>query len=303
MIDICLLGCGGMMPLPDRWLTSMLIRYNGKMILVDCGEGTQIPMKLAGWGFKSIEAICFTHFHGDHILGLPGLLLTMGNSGREETLTLFGPPMLYEVARGLSVVLPHLPFDLKIIEITNEAPVKIPFDDLVISSMPVDHAMPCLSYSFYFKRAGKFDKEKAKNNNVPMKFWSRIQNGEAIESEGRVYTPQMILGEERKGLKVSYSTDTRPTNSLVDLIKDSDLFICEGMYGEDDMLQKAIDKKHMTFSEAAQLANSGNVKEMWLTHYSPSLKNPEEHLDSAKNIFNNTFLGKNLMTKTLKYID
>jgi ribonuclease Z len=303
MVDICLLGCGGMMPLPNRWLTSLLFRHNGKMILVDCGEGTQIPLKLAGWGFKAIDAICFTHYHADHIVGLPGLLLTMGNSGRTEPLTIFGPKNLFNIIKGILVIAPQLPFEIKLVELSNEDVTTNYIDDVIIKSIPVTHSIDCLAYSFEITRMGKFDSEKAKNNNVPMKFWSRLQKGEGIELEGELYTPEMVLGKSRKGLKVSYCTDARPDDAISEFANDSDLFICEGMYGDDEKLEKVIEKKHMLFSEAAMLARKGNVGELWLTHYSPALENPEEYLHYAKNIFENTVLGHDLLKQTLKFED
>jgi ribonuclease Z len=301
MVDICLLGCGGMMPLPDRRLTSMLYRHNGKMILVDCGEGTQIPLKMVGWGFKSIGTLCFTHYHADHVAGLPGFLLTLGNSGREAPLTIFGPPGLFNIVEGLRVIAPLLPYEIKLIELPLDNQIANSIGEIIINSIPVDHTMPCLAYSFEVKRAGKFDVQKAKISNIPMEFWSPLQRGQVIKYQGNIFTPTMVLGKERKGLKVTYCTDTRPTEELVNFINDSDLFICEGMYGENDNLSKAIEKKHMIFSEAATLAKKGNVKELWLTHYSPSLETPEEFIDYAREIFENSHLGNDLMIKSIKF--
>ncbi len=301
MLEICLLGTGGMMPLPNRWLTSMLLRYNGKMLLVDCGEGTQIPLKMCGWGFKAIDAILFTHYHADHVAGLPGLLLTLGNSGREEPLTLIGPPGLKAVVEGLLVISPRLPYDLGLLELSPEQCSELVIDSIRVKSIPVAHWMPCLAYSFEIARLGRFDVEKAGELGVPVEYWKRLQKGEAIDVGNMVVTPEMVLGKPRKGLKVSYCTDTRPVEGLADFIKDSDLFICEGMYGEDGDMQKAIEKKHMLFSEAATLAKLGKVDELWLTHYSPALENPMEYIASAKSIFENTIAGCDLMTKNIKF--
>lgn len=301
MIEICLLGCGGMMPLPHRRLTAMLCRHNGKMILIDCGEGTQIPIKMLGWGFKSIDAICFTHYHADHVVGLPGLLLTLGNSGREEPLVIFGPPGLFKVIEGLTVIAPILPYEIKLVELSQDYKEINHIGEIIINSIPMDHTIPCLAYSFEVKRVGKFDVQKAKSNNIPMELWNPLHRGQILEYNSEMYTPDMVLGKERKGLKISYCTDTRPTEEIVNFIMDSDLFICEGMYGEDDKLPNAIEKKHMTFSEAATLAKLSNVKELWLTHYSPSLEVPEQFINFAKNIFENSFLGNDLKIKTLNF--
>lgn len=303
MIDVCLLGCGGMMPLPNRRLTSMLFRYNGKMILIDCGEGTQIPIKLAGWGFKAIDAICFTHYHADHIAGLPGFLLTLGNSGREEPLTIFGPPNLEDIVTGLTVIAPELPFEIKLVQLSYESCTTNTIGEIIINSIPIDHALPCLSFSLEIKRAGKFDVNKAKVFNIPIEFWNRLQKGESITHLGITYEPCMVLGEMRRGLKVTYCTDTRPTGSLVNFCRNSDLLICEGMYGAEDMLIKAIERKHMIFSEAATIADKSNSKELWLTHYSPSLGAPELFINNAKNIFANSILGADLMMKSFYFMD
>lgn len=296
-----MLGCGGMMPLPDRRLTSLLIRYKGRLLLIDCGEGNQISIKLAGWGFKAIDTMLFTHFHGDHVAGLPGLLMTMGNSGRVEPLTIVGPTYLYEVIKGLCVIVPELPFEIRLIQISDEQNEKLKLGEIEINTLSLEHSMPCIAYSVEFKRLGKFEPEKAKLNDIPVTLWNRLQRGESMEYNNRKLIPSMVLGEERKGIKVVYCTDTRPVKKLESFATKSDLLVCEGMYGEDDMLQKAIDKKHMLFSEAAKLARASNSSELWLTHFSPSLKNPEEYLNSATNIFENTVIGTDIMFKTLHY--
>lgn len=303
MIDVCLLGTGGMIPLPERWLTAFLVRYNGRMILIDCGEGTQIPVRKAEWGFKAIDAILFTHYHADHITGLPGLLLTLGNSGREEPLTLVGPPGLQKVVEGLTVVSPELPYELRLIELSEVQSTEFSISGLSIKSLPVDHSIPCLSYSIELKRQGKFEVERAKNLNIPVTYWGSLQKGEEITFDGRLITPEMVLGKERKGIKVCYCTDTRPTEDLSKFIEDSDLFVCEGMYGDETDAGKAVQKKHMTFKEAAALAKQGKVNELWLTHYSPSLSDPEEFIENTRTVFENTFAGKDLLSKTIKFIE
>lgn len=291
MLDICLLGTGGMMPLPYRWLTSMMARYNGTSILIDCGEGTQIAMKEKGWSPKPIDIICFTHFHADHISGLPGMLLTMGNAERTEPLLLIGPKGLTRVVSALRVIAPELPFEITCMELT-EAEQTIPFDGFRIEAYKVQHNVLCYGYSIVVDRIGRFDVSKAEKLNIPRNYWNRLQKGEIIETENGTFTPDMVLGAPRKGLKVSYCTDTRPVESIVRGAAGADLFICEGMYGEPDKLQKAKEYKHMTFYEAAQLAKRAGVKEMWLTHYSPSLTRPEEYMRDVCSIFPNAVAAK-----------
>ncbi len=301
MFDICLLGTGGMMPLPNRWLSSMLIRFEGNMILVDCGEGTQITMKMLGWGFKNINAICFTHYHADHISGLPGMLLTLGNAERTEPLTLIGPRGLEYVVNALRTIANELPFEIKFIEIDSDDVFEIRINNYIIKTCPAKHGVPCLAYSFETERLGKFDLNKATELEITKNLWSLLQNGQVVEHEGNKFTPDMVMGERRKGFKIGYCTDSRPTNKIVDLISEADIFVCEGMYAEKDKEEKAISRKHMMFCEAAEMAKLGNAKELWLTHYSPSLNNPKEYLYVAKEIFENTKAGYDRMTKILEY--
>lgn len=303
MLEVCLLGCGGMEPLPGRRLTSMLIRWNGKMILVDCGEGTQIGIKMLGWGFKSIDALCLTHYHADHVAGLPGFLLTMGNQGRTEPFTIFGPPPLSYVISALTVIAPQLPYEILLGEMPEKGESDSQIGEFTVRAIPMDHMIPCLAYSFEISRRGKFDRERAEAQGIPKELWQVLQKGETAAHEDRTLTPDMVMGPPRKGLKVTYCTDSRPTEELAVLSTDSDLLICEGMYGDDGMQEKAVERKHMIFSEAAAVAKNSNSKELWLTHFSPSLKSPEEFLQTARNIFPNTIIGTDLLTKQLKFTD
>lgn len=291
MLDVCLLGTGGMMPLPYRWLTSLMLRYNGKSILIDCGEGTQVAMKEKGWSPKPIDIICFTHYHADHISGLPGMLLTMGNAERTEPLLLIGPKGLTRVVSALRVIAPELPFEIECREL-EENQQTFEVDGFFIDAFRVQHNVTCYGYSVRVPRSGKFSVEKAKENNIPMPYWSRLQKGESITENGKVFTPDMVLGDARKGLKVTYCTDTRPVPSIAENAAEADLFICEGMYGEEDKLNKAKEHKHMMFTEAATLAKEAKVKELWLTHYSPALTRPDEFIPMVREIFPNTYPGK-----------
>lgn len=314
LIDLILLGSGGGMPMPDRHLSSLLISYQGRKILIDCGEGTQVAMRKMNAGFKAIDIICITHFHGDHIYGLPGLLSTIGNSDRLEPITIIGPVGLESVIRGL-LVTTYLPFDIYIVEGPN-LPIDIMLESkllklkdnnshmkgaITINTIELDHSCQCLGYSFYFLRSPKFIVEKAIANNVPKELWKRLQQGENVIYEGYKYVPDMVLGEERNGIKISYITDTRPISTIPDFIRDSDLFICEGTYSSNEDLEKATKNKHMTFSEAAGLAIKGRAKELLLTHFSTAMENPEEYKTEAINIFDKTIIGYDGLKRTIKY--
>ncbi len=302
MLDICLLGTGGMMPLPYRWLTSMMARINGSSILIDCGEGTQIAMNKKGWSPKPIDVICFTHFHADHISGLPGLLLSMGNAERTEPLLLIGPKGLAHVVASLRIIAPELPFAVDCLELTEKEQI-IEFDDYRIRAFKVSHNVTCYGYNIEVPRKGKFDAQRAKELNLPVRNWGKLQNGENVTIDGVTYTPDMVMGKERKGLKVTYCTDTRPIQSIADNARDADLFICEGMYGDPEEYHKAKDKKHMTFFEAANVAKEANVAMLWLTHYSPSLNRPMDFVDEARKVFPESYVCKDGKSIELRFED
>ncbi|MDU5111794.1 MAG: ribonuclease Z [Clostridium sp.] len=313
MIDLTLLGCGGGMPMPNRHLASLFVNINGRKILIDVGEGTQVSIRKNNLGFKAIDIILITHVHGDHIVGLPGLLSTIGNSGREEKLIIVGPEGITNVIKGLSVLFLYLPYKLEVIENPRELSFAIKKNfielsendraDLIINTEELNHSSPCIGYSLYLKRKRKFNLEKAVEKNVPRVLWSKLQKEEIVEHNGVVYDSSMVLGDERRGIKLSYITDTRPTDKIIDLIEYSDLFICEGTYGSDEDIDKAIKNKHMTFREAGILAKDSNSKELLLTHFSPAMNEPIDFIDNAKEVFNNTIIGEDGMKKALKFED
>ncbi len=307
MLDVALLGTGGMMPLPYRHLSSMICRFNGSMLLLDCGEATQISAKLLGWGFKNIDIILFTHFHADHISGLPGMLLAIGNSGRTEPLYIVGPKDLKRVVNALRVITPELPFEIVYKEICFnglvDEIVTEQVGEYVISCCRLSHGITCHAYSLDFKRQGRFDVNKALKLGLPKQFWGKLQNGESAVYNDQLYTSEDVLGPQRKGIKLSYCTDTRPVSVLHKLIKDSDLFICEGLYGGEDKFEKCLSHKHMLYREAAEIAKNGSVSELWLTHFSPAVTDPYEFLDNATKIFENTKIGRDRMNTVIKFED
>ena len=302
MLDITLLGTGGMMPLPRRWVTSLLVRYNGASLLIDCGEGTQIALREKGWSFKPVNTILLTHFHADHIAGLPGFFLTMGNSDRTEPVTVIGPRGLSRIMAAVRTIAPELPFEVNFIEIDgNEQSFSI--DGMEISAFRVQHNIVCYAYEISVRRKGRFDAARAKAQEIPLRFWNPLQRGETIEDGGRIYTPEMVLGEERKGLKVVYATDTRPVPAIAEHAENADLLVCEGMYGEPGMDKKAREHRHMTMQEAAQIGKTAHPANMWLTHYSPSLVRPDQFMDSVHAIYPNVVAAKDGQEITLKFED
>ena len=303
MIDLVLLGCGGNMPMPNRFLSSLFINYKGRKILIDCGEGTQVSMRMKNCGFKNIDLICITHLHGDHYYGLMGLLSTIGNSSRVDDLTIVGPKGIYEIINAMKTLIEYLPYKIIVVENPKGAfsLVNDILKDVEISTLELDHSSECLGYSLYFKRTPKFNIEKAIQNNVPKLLWQKLQSGKNIVFENIEYSPDMVLGDNRKGIKVSFITDTRPIFSIPEFINNSDLFICEAMYGDDLDISKAVKNKHMTFREAANLARIGNVKTLLLTHFSPSLEDPNLYIKNATDVFENTIVGKDRYSVNLNF--
>lgn len=300
MLDLCLLGTSGMMPLPGRALTACMTRFGGSSLLIDCGEGTQVAIRQKGWSFHPIDTICFTHYHGDHISGLPGLLLSMGNAERKEPVTLIGPKGLEKVVSALLIIAQGLPFELRYIELTEKVQ-EFSLHGYQLKAFRVNHSVPCYGYTIEIPRGGRFFPELAAKNQIPVKYWNQLQHGQTVEAEEGVFTPDMVLGPARKGIKVTYCTDTRPNANLVENARESDLLICEGMYGEPDKKPKALEKKHMMFTEAAKIAKEAEVKELWLTHYSPSLLYPQNYLREPKKIFENIHPGKDGMSVELDF--
>ena len=179
MLEICLLGTGAMMPLPDRKLAALLVRRNGRLLLVDCGEGTQVAVRQSGWSLARIDTICLTHYHADHVAGLPGLLLTMGACGRTEAVTLVGPAGLAAVIRCLRVIAPELPFALRFEELA--APLcDVAFQDVQVACFALEHSVPCYGYRLSLSRPGRFDAVRAKALRHPRWFSRRDPSREPL---------------------------------------------------------------------------------------------------------------------------
>lgn len=300
MLDVCLLGTGGTMPMPERALTSLIVRYMGNNILIDCGEGTQVMIRKSGFSMKRIDAILITHFHADHTAGLPGLLLSIGKAERSGPVKIIGGKGVSYIVKSLCVIAPELPFDIECIEI--EKPYEsFTLNELRIETILLNHSMPCYGYSINLDRQGKFQPQKALELEIPQRYWGILQRGEKVEINGEVFTPEQVLGEPRVGLKVTYCTDTRPTENMAEFAENSDLFICEGMYAEEDKFEKALANKHMMFREAAEIAHNANVKNLWLTHFSPSLRSPKEYENFARDLFQNTLIPDDLQKAELNF--
>lgn len=300
MVDVCLLGTGGMMPLPDRWLSALLVRCEGHVILIDCGEGTQISWRLAKWGFRDLDAILLTHLHADHVAGLPGILYSLAFADRTEPVLVVGPDGTKRVVTALRSIVPTLPFPIEVREFSAAFALNLP-GGLRLQALPVAHRVPCFAYRLDRPRSPRFDPERARALNVPVQFWHRLQRGESVEVEGIVVRPADVLGGPRRGISLAFVTDTRPVPELLAFLAGVDLLICEGMYGDPEELPRAIERGHMLFHEAAELARAAGAQRLWLTHFSPALTDPEAWLPVARAIFPETEIGPVHRTVTLRY--
>ncbi len=293
MLDVCVLGCGGVVPKADRHLASAYLRYNGYGVLIDCGEGTQLAVKKAGFLLSRIGLILITHFHADHMSGLPGLLLSMGNEGRTETVTIAGPHGIEAIVRSLCVIAPEIPFDIEFVPLGDFDSIER--GGISVTAFELLHSCPCFGYDFRISRGGRFDRARAEANGVPVKYWKRLQQGESVDG----YTPDMVLGESRRGIHVTYATDTRPLDIIATMAYEADLLICEGMF-ERAKTDRAREAKHMTIAEAAALAADAMPEELWLTHYSPSMPDPTEFAAEAA-AFPNTVITTDGTAKTIRF--
>ncbi len=300
MIDLCTLGTGGTMPMPDRALSSLYIRVNGRSLLIDCGEGTQVGVQKLGWGMQCIDGILITHFHADHVSGLPGMLLALTKAMRTEPLHIYGPSGLPYIVGGLRVIAPQLTFPVVLHELKgDEAPFHL--IGLEITPFPLDHGMPCLGYRLHLPRPAAFDPQKARALGIPLPCWKRLQKGETVEIDGTVYQPEQVMGAPRRGITLLFATDTRPVPEIADLGFRCDMMILEGMYGAEEKYPLAIKNHHMLYREAASLASDAEAGQLILTHFSTSIEDPLEYLPNAQAIFPDTTCAEDGMTWVLHY--
>jgi ribonuclease Z len=308
LLDVCLLGTGGMQPLPRRRLSALLVRRGPHLILIDCGEGTQVAVRERAWGLRNLSTILLTHMHADHVLGLPGLLLTLGHAGKgpDEPLTVYGPEPLLPVLQGLLVVAPRLPYPLRAVVLAGRERFTPPgVDGLVVDSLPLDHDIPCLAYALEVPRAPRFDPDRARALQVPLPLWRRLQAGEPVQVDGRQIPPDAVLGPPRRGLRLVLATDTAPTPALASFVAGggagADLLVADAMYPDETAKPTRWEAQHLTYAEAARLARDGGARLLWLTHFGPALSDPEAHVDRARAIFPQTVVGFDGMTDSLTF--
>jgi ribonuclease Z len=306
-MEAFVLGCGGMMPLPYRHLTSVLLRRDGDLFLFDCGEGTQVSLRRLNLKWKKIDAIFISHTHADHITGLPGILMLSSQVERKEPLYIYGPPKIKEYVETSRKVLDmYINYPIVIKEIT--APCVVHSGkDFYIRAFPLEHTKTCVGYTLEeLDRPGEFFPDKAMELNVPCgPMWSQLQSGfEVTLADGSVVKPEQVLGSKRSGRKFSFVTDTLYKPSIANEVRGSDLLICEGMF-EKDLIDQAKEKKHMTAEQAAIIARDANVRRMCMIHYSPRYTDRELSvlLEEAQAVWPQAELSRDRMQIDIPYID
>jgi ribonuclease Z len=306
-LEVFVLGTGGMMPLPGRGLTSVLVRREGELFLFDCGEGTQIGLRRLNLRWKKITSIFISHTHADHVTGLPGILMLSSQVDRSEPLYIYGPPRIREFVDAMRRTLDmYINYEIVIREIEGGMPV-VKAEEYSICSHTLMHTKPCLAYSLVENmRPGIFFPEKALALGVPRgPLWSKLQGGEEVSApDGSVVRPAQVMGDERKGRKFCFATDTVAAPGLVEFARKSDLFICEGMFAE-ELAETAAEKKHLTAAQAARIARDAGVKRLGLIHYSPRYSDRELKtlVGEAREIFPDSFLTRDLQHIEMPFED
>ena len=288
-----------MMPMPGRWLSSVLLRCGSTLTLFDCGEGTQVPWKTAGWGFRQLGAICFSHMHADHVAGLPGVLFMVAHAGRTEPLDIYGPVGTGYVVEGLRRIAADLPFPVIIHELKSGAQFSLP-GGLHGSCTSAQHGIACLGVPCRARAHSHLSSRAAQALGLPVQLWSRLQHGETLIYNGETITPEQVLGPPRRGISLAYITDTRPTPALQMLAHDVDLLICESMYDDPADLPLAQANAHMLAGSAA-IARAADAHELLLTHFSPKIYDPSGAEKAARRVFSNTRAARDGMVITLDF--
>ena len=293
-MEIIFLGTSSAVPTLERNHPSIALRAFAEVMLFDCGEGTQRQLIEAKISPMKITKIFISHFHGDHILGLGGLIQSLGFRGREKDLDIYGPKGLHKIINAISSFgYFQKNYNLNIHEIQDGTVIET--EDYVVECAKVEHNIPSYAYSIREKKKPLFLREKAEELGIPPgPLYGKLHNGEEVEFEGRIIKPEQVLGEAKKGNKISYSGDTRPCEEMIRLARDSDILIHESTYEAEDH-QRAVDNAHSTSVEAAEIAREANVNELVLTHISTRYTSDENILSEAQKVFKNTKVAKDYM--------
>ena len=289
------------MPSPGRWLSSLLIRVADELMLFDAGEGVQIPWRAQGWGMKRVSMICMSHWHADHVAGLPGVLHSLANAGREEPVTILGPKGTRAIVTGMREIVPVLPYEVISADLSNGDHWQ--WNELAISVAFGLHRVPVLVYRFDLPRKPAFQVDLAREREVPLEFWSDLAAGIDVRDGKRDLIADDYLGSERRGISFGVATDTRPTESIERHLHGVDLLVAEGTYGEDADHDNAVQNMHMTFREAAIFASRTGARQLLLTHFSPKMTDPQAYVQNATAEFANTVIGVPGQTLSINYPD
>lgn len=306
MIDVTLLGTAALAPIPERALAAAALQCAGRVLLFDCGEGTQTAARRFGVSLMRADVIALTHYHGDHTFGLPGLLQTMNVQGRTSPIHITGPEGLSEALAPILQLTGHTDYDVRLIDIPPEG---LSLHALApawpagarLRAFPTRHRVPSQGYVFALERAGRFLPERARALGVPVGLWGNLQRGQSVGIDGRTVDPAEVLGPGRRGLTVACSGDTAACDELVEASRGVDLLICEATYGENGQAEMATEYGHMTFSQAAAVAARAGARRLWLTHYSQMITDPMEYLPNAQAIYENAVCGADGMRETLRF--
>jgi len=304
-LQVIFLGTAGSIPTPKRSLPAILVKREDEQLMFDCGEGVQRQMIMAKGGFHKKMKVFITHMHGDHVLGLPGLLQTMALLGRERKLDVYGPPGTRPFLEGIKETVQFvLTFPVEIHEI-EEGGVVCDEKEYAIQAVQSDHTIPSLAYAFLERsRPGRFYPEKAKALGVKEgPLWSKIQQGHEVKlSSGRIVKPEDVMGSSRVGRKVVYTGDTRPFKDMIEFAAHADLLIHDCTLG-DELAERAGEDGHSTPSQAATIAKKAKVRQLVLTHVSARYDDSSALLKQAKKIFKNTLIAEDFMRIEIPWLD
>ncbi|MDR2500149.1 MAG: ribonuclease Z [Treponema sp.] len=306
-LEAFILGSGGMMPLPNRFLTSVLLRREGELFLFDCGEGTQVSLRRLNLRWKKISVVFISHTHADHVTGLPGILMLSSQVDRDDPLYIIGPPRIAEYVESSRRVLDmFINYEIVVREI--DAPgVAYQGAGFRVRAFPLRHTKPCMGYVLEEDpRPGEFHPEQADALGVPRgPLWSRLQAGEPVLTpEGVEVRPEQVLGRPRPGRKFSFVTDTLAFPEIAQEVALSDFLVCEGMF-EEALEASAREKKHMTAVQAARIARIARAKRLALIHYSPRYTEADlkQLLKEAQALFPDTVLSRDRAVFPIEYTD
>ena len=293
MLTITLLGTAATMPLPDRALTAARAECGGHALLFDCGEGTQVGLRRYGVSAYRLSAELLTHYHGDHILGLPGRLQTLGSLNRTEPQPNYGPRGFEAVSRAIKALAGPNAYPVR----WQQADAPFTENELQLTPFPLPPRVPCCGYALELPRAGKFDPARARAAGNPIEYWGTLQKGENVGG----FTPEQVLGAPRRGLKVVYATDSRPCPAIVDAARDADLLCRDATDADDADLDKAKLYGHATCRETGETAAAAQVRRLWLTHYSAAVSDTAPGLAAARAVCPAAVAGYDGLTEELEF--